>query len=220
MFLSAVIVITDNRSSASPGLRTGAELEIVTSLPKKVQDVCVRSLAWSSPCRRLWISDILSFTPSRHIALYRFLENDHITHYTMAPASQQLFIPDLLSICNLQSDTNPHEDVVRAETEKWVSSYGIFTDAKWSKFLESDVPRFASRTYSYADYEKLRDCSDFCLLMFALDDITDDEDKKEGTLTSQASIHAMQSDGPVLSSSPGERMIKEYVRSSILFFKI
>jgi hypothetical protein len=54
--------------------------------------------------------------------------------------------------------------------------------------------------------------------MFALDDITDDEDKKEGTLTGQASINAMQSDGPAL-SSPGERMIKEYVVSLILLQK-
>jgi hypothetical protein len=102
-----------------------------------------------------------------------------------------------------------------------VFSYGIFTGAEWDKFLETDVPRFASRTFSYADREKLRDCSDFCLLMFALlvDDITDDEDKKEGTLTGQASIHAMQNDGPVL-SSPGGRMIKEYVASLILLQKL
>jgi len=143
----------------------------------------------------------------------------HTTKSAMAPATQQLHIPDLLSILNLQSDINPYEDVVRAETEKWVYGYGIFTDVRWEKFLESDVPRFASRTFSYADREKLRDCSDFCLLMFALDDITDDEDKKEGTLTGQASIHAMQSDGPALSSSPGERMIKEYVLSLILLQK-
>jgi hypothetical protein len=138
----------------------------------------------------------------------------------MAPATQQLYIPDLLSILNIQSNVNPYEDVVRAETEKWVFNYGIFTGTKWDKFLESDVPRFSSRTFSYADREKLRDCSDFCLLMFALDDITDDEDKKEGTLTGQASIHAMQSDGPVLSSSPGERMIKEYVASLIPLGKL
>lgn len=128
----------------------------------------------------------------------------------MGPAAQQFYVPDLLSILNLQSNTNPHEDVVRAETEKWVYLYGIFTDVAWDKFLESDVPRFASRTFFYADRQKLRDCSDFCLLMFALDDITDDEDKKKGTLTSQASIHAMQSNGPALSSSPAERMIKDY----------
>ena len=137
----------------------------------------------------------------------------------MAPTTQQLHIPDLLSILNIQSDTNPHEDVVRPETEKWVASYGIFTDANWNKFLKSDVPRFSSRTFSYADREKLRDCTDFCLLMFALDDITDDEDQKEGTLTGQACIRTMQSDGPLLSSSPGERMIKEYVALLLLLRK-
>jgi hypothetical protein len=146
------------------------------------------------------------------------MQHHHTTQSAMAPATQQFYIPNLLSILNLQSNTNPHEDVVREETEKWVYDYGIFTDAKWDKFLESDVPHFASRTFSYADREKLRDCSDFCLLMFALDDITDDEDKKEGTLTGQASINAMQSDGPAL-SSPGERMIKEYVVSLILLQK-
>jgi hypothetical protein len=66
------------------------------------------------------------------------MQHHHTTQSAMAPATQQFYIPNLLSILNLQSNTNPHEDVVREETEKWVYDYGIFTDAKWDKFLESD----------------------------------------------------------------------------------
>jgi hypothetical protein len=132
----------------------------------------------------------------------------------MAPTLQQLYIPDFLSICNLPSNTHPLEDVVRRETEEWILSYGLFSDEQWEKFLRSDVPRFASRTFPYAGYEKLRNCTDFCLLVFALDDITDDEDKNKGTLTSKESVDAMQSD-IIRSSSVGERMIKEYVKSSV-----
>lgn len=101
---------------------------------------------------------------------------------------------------------------MRRETEEWIRSYGLFSDDQWEKFLRSDVPRFASRTFPYAGYEKLRNCTDFCLLVFALDDITDDEDKNKGTLTSKESVDAMQSD-IIKSSSAGERMIKEYVES-------
>ena len=94
----------------------------------------------------------------------------------------------------------------------------LFTDDQWEKFLRSDVPRFASRTFPYAGYEKLRNCTDFCLLVFALDDITDDEDKIKGTLTSKESVDAMQSD-IIQSSSAGERMITEYVRSSVPLYQ-
>ena len=136
----------------------------------------------------------------------------------MAPPLQQLYIPDFLSICNLPTNTHPLEDVVRRETEEWILSYGLFSDDQWEKFLRSDVPRFASRTFPYAGYEKLRNCTDFCLLVFALDDITDDEDKIKGTLTSKESVDAMQSD-IIQSSSAGERMITEYVRSSVPLYQ-
>ena len=65
-----------------------------------------------------------------------------------------------------------------------------------SQLLASNIPRFASRAYPYAPYEKFKSCCDYSLLVFAiLDEITDNEDLKQGPVT-RTLVGAMRSDAP------------------------
>lgn len=113
----------------------------------------------------------------------------------MAPPLRQLHIPDFFSFFNFPSNLNPHEDDIRAESEEWVFSLCAFTESQRSQLLASDIPRFASRTYPYASYEKFRICCDYSLLVFAIDEITDDEDLKQGPVTCTL-VGAMGGDAP------------------------
>jgi len=89
-----------------------------------------------------------------------------------------LVLPDLLKICPWNPSTNPNYEKAAAESSALTESLilHLFSDAKHQHFVRSAVELLASYTYPYAGFEEFRTCCDCINLLFAVDEITDDQD--------------------------------------------
>ncbi|KZT30005.1 terpenoid synthase [Neolentinus lepideus HHB14362 ss-1] len=94
---------------------------------------------------------------------------------------------------------NPLYDIVRAESSKWIESFGHYLENPQKRdFLRSaNFELLGSYTYPTADYEALRAICDWFNAIFVLDEITDDQSGDDAAKTMQAHV-----DG--LAGNPGD----------------
>ncbi|KAF5358646.1 hypothetical protein D9758_007705 [Tetrapyrgos nigripes] len=86
-------------------------------------------------------------------------------------------IPDLPSYFKYSLRKNSYERQVLFETKGWFFQGDFFVKPRASDSYDRDNFAFlASTCYPEADYLRIRACSDFLILLFHLDDITDDMD--------------------------------------------
>ena len=114
----------------------------------------------------------------------------------------QIKLPDLRTLCPFTWATNPHFVQANEQSTDWVLSYGIFDDEGRARFACTNGALLGAHTYTYADLDKLRTCSDFLNLLFTLDEISDGQDVAGVRATRDAFVNALNGiydDGSVVS---------------------
>ncbi|EMD33349.1 hypothetical protein CERSUDRAFT_160256, partial [Gelatoporia subvermispora B] len=101
-------------------------------------------------------------------------------------------LPDLFKLCPLKPLLNPHYSQVALESSVWINSFGIFAGCKLDDFMRGGSELLCARTYPDADYDKLRICCDFVNALFAVDDITDEQDEGGARTTGTVFLDAMR----------------------------
>ncbi|KAL1668106.1 isoprenoid synthase domain-containing protein [Schizophyllum commune] len=103
-------------------------------------------------------------------------------------------LPDLKSpVCALfPKATNPHYGAVSEESREWIDSFAFFPDKKRVQFQQCIFELLASHSYPYADYSKFRVCCDFLNLVFALDEVSDEQNGSDARETMNVYVRAMR----------------------------
>ena len=99
----------------------------------------------------------------------------------MSSIPSEVHLPDLVSLCHFPWQTNPHFDQASEQTTDWILSYNIFDEEGKKRFVGTNGALLGAHTYTYANLEALRTCSDFLNLLFTLDEISDAQEP-EGVL--------------------------------------
>ncbi|CAF3760610.1 unnamed protein product [Adineta steineri] len=79
-----------------------------------------------------------------------------------------IILPDLISTCPFKLECNQEYEIVSAETDAWLNSYGISNSESMTKYN-----RFWALAYPHASRTTLRNTSDAMTLMFMIDDLFD-----------------------------------------------
>ncbi|KAJ8520197.1 hypothetical protein ONZ45_g2998 [Pleurotus djamor] len=112
-------------------------------------------------------------------------------------------LPDLLAMCPLKGDTNPHYKEAAAESVAWIDSYNVFTDRKRAFFVQGCNELLVSHTFPYAPFEQFRTCCDLVNLLFVIDEVSDDQNGVDARATGQIFLNALGdadwNDGSLLS---------------------
>ena len=97
---------------------------------------------------------------------------------------QKIILPDLLANCPFTWSINPHYARCKAESNAWIESFNLFSDPrKRLAFHIADGERLCAYGYPDANYESFRTCCDFLNLLFAIDEISDNQTGKEARAT-------------------------------------
>ena len=118
-----------------------------------------------------------------------------------------LTLPDLLTICPFEGETNPHYEDALAETVAWANSYKIFTGKKRAIYDQVMPELFVSHFYPSADAQVFRMCCQYTYIMYAFDETTDDMDALGVQTVGESFLNALSGkffDGNVISN-----MVKE-----------
>ncbi|KAI0649321.1 terpenoid synthase [Trametes meyenii] len=120
----------------------------------------------------------------------------------MSSSPSSFVLPDLHAVTPFKGSFNPHYAEAAAESSAWANSYSVFSDAKRAFFLQAGSELLCAHAYPYADYERFRTTCDFVNLLFAVDEISDDQDGKGAHATGLTFYRAMSDpsfdDGSVL----------------------
>lgn len=119
----------------------------------------------------------------------------------------KIILPDLLSLCKFSWKSNPHFVQAKEQSTDWILSYNIFDEAGRRRFTRTNGALLGAHTYTYANLEELRTCSDFLNLLFTLDEISDDQDMAGVRTTRNAFVNALN--GIYDDSSVVSRFTKE-----------
>ncbi|KAK3337682.1 isoprenoid synthase domain-containing protein [Cercophora scortea] len=85
-------------------------------------------------------------------------------------------IPDFLRDWPWQRSINPLYEQVRADSEAWVRSFGLFTPKSQAAFDRCKIAKLAALSYSYHDRTYLRLGTDLMYILYVHDEQTDVED--------------------------------------------
>lgn len=86
-------------------------------------------------------------------------------------------IPNLPAYFKYSLRQNPYERQVLLETKGWFFQGNFYIKPRaYESYDRDNFAYLASTCYPEADYLRIRACSDFLILLFHLDDITDDMD--------------------------------------------
>lgn len=116
-------------------------------------------------------------------------------------------IPDFLSMCNYASAVNPCYKEAGAESLAWFDSFSVLSPRKRVMFIHSNADLLVAYTYPYAGYEEFRTCLDFISLLFALDEITDDQTGADARKTMASFLSTLAGnpcDGTIISRMTAE----------------
>ncbi|KAH9945296.1 terpenoid synthase [Epithele typhae] len=126
-------------------------------------------------------------------------------------APKSFVLPDLHAMTPFVGSFNPHHDAVSVESSQWINSYRVLSDRKRAFFLQGGSELLCSHAYPYASYERVRTCCDFVNLLFTVDEISDDQDRKGAYETGLTFYNSMRDleydDGTTLC-----KMTKEFTR--------
>lgn len=88
------------------------------------------------------------------------------------------------------------------ESLAWFDSFKVLSPRKRQIFILSNADLLVAHTYPYAGDEEFRTCLDFISLLFALDEITDDQNREEAATTMASFLNTLRGgkcDGTVIS---------------------
>ena len=112
-------------------------------------------------------------------------------------------------MCKYLPALNPCYKEGGVESLAWFDKFHVLTPRKRTIFLHSNADLLVGYTYPYAGYEEFRTVLDFISLLFALDEITDDQNERDARRTMASFLSTLSGkpcDGSVIS-----RMTAEYV---------
>ncbi|KAK7463069.1 hypothetical protein VKT23_007655 [Stygiomarasmius scandens] len=122
---------------------------------------------------------------------------------------QQFVVPDLFASCNIEGAKNPYCQKAGEESTAWLIGHGILTDNKRATVVSGLNELLVARAYPFAGYEQLRTCCDFVNLLFAVDELSDEQSSKDARVTLEKFLNALK-DPNNQDSSPLATMTKEY----------
>lgn len=105
------------------------------------------------------------------------------------------------------SSINPCYKEAGKESLAWMDSFRVLTPRKRAIFIHSNADLLVAHTYPYAGYEEFRTCLDFISLLFALDEITDDQNEADARKTMMSLLHTLSGepcDGSIISRMTAE----------------
>ncbi|GIH90616.1 hypothetical protein Psi01_12460 [Planobispora siamensis] len=95
---------------------------------------------------------------------------------TTARSYRSLKLPELS--CPFPSEVNPHVERVDKETIDWAAGSGLLEGAEMVvRYRQARYGLLGARTYPYADYTMLRLVTDWCVWLFAFDDVFCETDR-------------------------------------------
>lgn len=115
-------------------------------------------------------------------------------------------------MCPFEGSFNPHHAQASADSSAWVQSYNVFSGRKNEFFLQGGSELLCAYAFPYAGHEQLRTCCDFVNLLFAVDEISDEQDGKDALQTGYVCYNAMR-DANWNDGSKLAKMSKEYALS-------
>ncbi|KAM7197447.1 terpenoid synthase [Naviculisporaceae sp. PSN 640] len=113
-------------------------------------------------------------------------------------ALELINLPDFLANWPWKRALSPHHDVVKAETDAWVRSFGFFKDAK------------SQDAFDRVETHQLRMASDFIALLYVYDEFTDVADEGEAQRLDKIVLDAMHN--PAKARPIGENPLGELAR--------
>lgn len=113
-------------------------------------------------------------------------------------------LPDFLSMCEFAPRASMKLDYQKAgqESLQWFDSFNVLSARKRKIFLLSNADLLVAHTYPYAGDEEYRTCLDMISLLFALDEITDDQNSEDAANTMASFLNTLggsKCDGTVIS---------------------
>ncbi|KAL5534778.1 hypothetical protein ACEPAG_1242 [Sanghuangporus baumii] len=101
-------------------------------------------------------------------------------------------IPDLISLTPFPwIGCNPLYSCTDRESTKWMGNHGVLSNAKQAQLAASQTELLGAYVYPYADINGLRIATDFLTILFALDEVTDDQEAKEALATRDTFVKAL-----------------------------
>lgn len=86
-------------------------------------------------------------------------------------------------MCNYSPSLNSCYKEAGVESLQWFDGFKVLAPRKRTIFLHSNADLLVGYTYPYAGYEEFRTVLDFISLLFALDEITDDQNEADARKT-------------------------------------
>ncbi|KAF9818594.1 hypothetical protein IEO21_02699 [Rhodonia placenta] len=127
----------------------------------------------------------------------------------MLNTPQQYVLPDLLPLIPFKGSFNPHYLEAATASAAWAESYKVVPERKRTAFLQSGSELLCAHAYPYASLEQLRTCCDFVHILFAVDEISDEQTGKDAYATGRVFLDALRyaewNDGSAIS-----KMTKEF----------
>ena len=111
-------------------------------------------------------------------------------------------LPDLLSMCPFTPSMKSDYKEDGKSSLAWFDGFKVLSERKRTMFIHSNADLLVAHTYPYAGNEEYRTCLDFISLLFALDEITDDQNEKDARNTMISCLNTLdgkQCDGSVIS---------------------
>ncbi|KAL5535013.1 hypothetical protein ACEPAF_3104 [Sanghuangporus sanghuang] len=104
-------------------------------------------------------------------------------------------IPDLISLTPfLWIGCNPLYSCTDMESTKWMGNHGVLSNAKQAQLVATQAELLGAYVYPYAEIDSLRIATDLLTIMFALDEVTDDQAAKEALATRNTFVKALTSE--------------------------
>lgn len=114
-------------------------------------------------------------------------------------------LPDLHSLCPWVASFNPHHAEVAAASARWTLRYvgDIINDtARLAHFDQGYTELLCAWVYPYASADTLRVCCDLINLVYAVDELSDEQSGEDARSTVETLLHTFQeptyNDGSVL----------------------
>ncbi|KAA2238448.1 hypothetical protein F0L74_19665 [Chitinophaga agrisoli] len=92
--------------------------------------------------------------------------------------------------CPFTPSVNPFAAAVTIHTDDWVRRFGLHTGAAWQKYKADNFTQLTARFYTTAGLERLAAANDLVVLLFAVDDLLDDQLQRSSLIQQKERLQA------------------------------
>ncbi|MGW4663448.1 4-epi-cubebol synthase [Streptosporangium sandarakinum] len=121
---------------------------------------------------------------------------------TARRASRPLRIPPLP--CPFPSQVSPYADQADKETLEWLADSGMLDDEMVERYRRAGYGWLCARTYPHADHDALRLVTDWCVWLFAFDDVFCESDRRAAEIARALPRFLAVLDEPESAGRPGD----------------